>query len=103
METKYAPTPWRAEGFEDLIVNDANNITIAVAPGMNGNNLSESKATAHLIAAAPDLLEALINSIPYMEDLIAMEKAGVDSGFKPNVVKSDLRKAQAAIAKATQP
>lgn len=59
METKYTPGPWRAEGWENLVVNAATGDTIIAMPGgTHGATLGELKANARLIAAAPALLEA---------------------------------------------
>lgn len=53
-----APGPWRAEGWEYLVVNDANGNTLALVPGGN-YGLKTAKATAALMAAAFDLLKEL--------------------------------------------
>lgn len=50
---------------------------------------------AHLIAAAPDLLAALEQALPYVED------AEVLGGFKKGVVDGHLRMIRNAIARAT--
>ena len=60
-----APGPWRAEGWENLVVNDANGNTIALMPGAN-YGLKTAKATAALMSAAFDLLiqlEGLVGQI----------------------------------------
>ena len=56
--TQHTPGPWKAEGWENITVNAASGITITTAAGSANCPLSELKANAALIAAAPDLLEA---------------------------------------------
>jgi hypothetical protein len=48
--------PWRAEGWENLVVNAADGATLSLAAGPRGAELAELKANAALIAAAPELL-----------------------------------------------
>lgn len=62
--------------------------------------LSTSEADARLIAAAPELLEALLDALPYIEDVLAAPAQL--AGFKPGVVQKHAQKARAAIAKATE-
>ena len=60
MKHQHTPGPWRNEGFENLVVNAADGSTIVGTPGASPYApLSEHKANARLIAAAPDLLAAL--------------------------------------------
>jgi hypothetical protein len=59
-ETKHTPGPWKAEGWENLVVNSADGHTMTLAAGGNWADLAELKANARLIAAAPDLLAALV-------------------------------------------
>lgn len=55
--TQHTPGPWRAEGWERLIVNAANGDTIVACPGgAIRASLAELQANARLIAAAPELL-----------------------------------------------
>lgn len=58
-DTKHTPGPWKAEGWESLVVNCAEGYTLTLAAGREGAGLEELKANAALIAAAPDLLAAL--------------------------------------------
>lgn len=51
-------------------------------------------ARARLIAAAPDLLEALIEALPYVES------CEYDNGYKPGAVAKVVRNMNAAILKA---
>ena len=50
--------PYRAEGWENIIVNDADGNTLVACAG---STIEEAKANAALFAAAPDLLDALID------------------------------------------
>ncbi len=56
--TQHTPGPWVATGFEGIVVNASDGLTLALAPGQPGN-LPQMKANAALIAAAPDMLAAL--------------------------------------------
>ena len=59
MNTKHTPAPWKIfRQDEDLIIiNESSRPSIADITG--GNGLEEDEANAKLIAAAPELLEAL--------------------------------------------
>lgn len=54
----------------------------------------ERKANVRLLAAAPELLEALYAALPFVEDLQQ------DDGYKPGYVAATLATLRAAIAKA---
>lgn len=55
---------------------------------------AEHKANARLIAAAPDLLDALLMALPYVECAIA------DPCYKPGAVRKIVEQMSSAIAKA---
>ena len=55
--SKHTPGPWKAEGWESVVVNDTNGNTLVLMPGAS-YGLAAVKANARLIAAAPDLLAA---------------------------------------------
>lgn len=64
MTTKHTPGPWLATGWENTVVNipdthHGGHLTICVYPASGRAPRSEAVANARLIAAAPDLLEAL--------------------------------------------
>ena len=61
-------------------------------------NNDEIIANARLIAAAPDLLAALLDALIYIEDVLA-DKNQL-AAFKPGVVQRHAKAARAAIAKA---
>lgn len=54
-----------------------------------------NQKNAALIAASPDLLDALLIALPFVEDLEA------DEGYKAGAVKKAVATIRAAIAKAT--
>lgn len=68
MEEDYIKAPWHTGGFQNLVVNDANNETVLACPG--GRTLKEMKAKSALIAAAPSLKSALEEAIAYIDDLL---------------------------------
>ena len=72
METKHTPGPW------NIHFNDTGHATSIMADHkicvMQTNNLDECNANAKLIAAAPELLEALIIAI----DALDPEKEHLD-------------------------
>ena len=97
-ESKHTQGPWRTNGCTVEVANAwALRIAGAVPPStLNGyapKSLDEAKANARLIAAAPEMLEALATLIG------CAETDGMDG--KSNVWRSAMIDARAAIAKAT--
>ena len=102
MDAKYTPGPWNI-GSSDLPVSrmsihckghkDSCHSTVAlmVSRGVIGISHDEEFANARLIAAAPDLLEALKDCVAVMDRELAGLKA----------IQPELSSARAAIAKAT--
>jgi len=102
MDVKYTPGPWNI-GSSDLPVSrmsihckghkDSCHSTVAlmVSRGVIGISHDEEFANARLIAAAPELLEALKDCVAVMDRELA--------GLK--VIQPELSAARAAIAKAT--
>ncbi len=102
MNAKHTPGPWNI-GSSDLPVSrmsihckghkDSCHSTVAlmVSRGVIGISHDEEFANARLIAAAPDLLEALKDCVAVMDRELA--------GLK--VIQPELSAARAAIAKAT--
>ena len=68
MAAQHTPGPWRVEGWENVTVNLPNGDTLTTAPGPKNAPLSELKANAALIAAAPDLLNLLERAVGILED-----------------------------------
>lgn len=64
----HTPGPWKTQGFENLIVNSPLDNTIVCSPGSDTGTLIEMKSNARLIAAAPDMLDALKTALHYLSD-----------------------------------
>ncbi len=93
-KTKHTPGPWRTkrEGFSTVYVEariDGGLIQEVAACGPTEAGLEQQEANARLIAAAPELLEALRGIMKLDEDLCS--EGAIEA----------LDKASAAIAKAT--
>ena len=67
---RYAPGPWRAEGWQGIIVNDSTGATLAVAPAGHDYTLEQIKSNARLMASAPELLQALKQARTMLETAI---------------------------------
>lgn len=87
---KHTPGPWVSDG---VYVGPAHLPTLIIV-NPNGMNYAEVLATGNLIAAAPDLLEALREIAEQAEYRL---RKGPDNGDEQT-----LRIARAAIAKATE-
>lgn len=86
MSEKHTPGPWRAEN-SCVICPDGSIVTCCVRGSVDRKNQAEDWATARLIAAAPEMLEALqrlMSPTETMQDALDAAK-----------------QARAAIAKAT--
>ena len=101
MTVRHTPGPWR---YVASIPEDGANCWWLCREGMprleseigcvNGPQCSVTEADARLIAAAPDLLEALQEVLPMLEALLLVDRRQPEPG-------SVGHKARAAIAKAT--
>lgn len=95
-ESKFTPGPWHVGDGNETIVYDANRWAIASATTFHRKHEDgSSEANAKLIAAAPELLEAL-EALKREIILSDVNMDYIDSHFKPW-----LDKARAAIHKAT--
>lgn len=105
MNTKHTPGPWRHDkrGYPHPDVKAANGRNVACTWGVNNQpkttaaaktQMQIARANARLIAAAPELLEALIDCV----SLLAFLEPEVRGGYSPD---GALSKARAVIAKAT--
>ncbi len=104
MSTKHTPGPWRTEreGFSTVYVEariDGGLIQEVAACGPTEAGLEQQEANASLIAAAPDLLEALKEMVA--GDAEAIEEAQALGVPFPEEMLATFKKARAAIARAT--
>ncbi len=65
METKHTPGPWEAIGLDIRNQDDTNIVSLKYEE----NNTDEVEANARLMAAAPDLLEALQIWIRFFDEM----------------------------------
>jgi hypothetical protein len=103
MESTHTPGPWEVRedftpseyGTVEVYKEDGNKwIASALGTHVGPSTKEEVKANAYLIAAAPDLFEALRLALPYIQD--AYEYAFPDADHNENV----LTIAREALAKA---
>lgn len=78
--SSHAPAPWKRDGYKNdavssVIIRDATGFEIA---NVRHWGIRETDASANLIAAAPEMLEAL-------QQLVAVEDAGYKPG--PNMIQ----------------
>ena len=78
---QHTPGPWKAEGWENLVVNCAEGYTLTLAAGRKDSSLSELKSNARLIASAPDLLAALYVSEIALRSCLR-QNVQVDAAFE---------------------
>jgi hypothetical protein len=108
-ETNHTPGPWHvgAGNGEGAIFAESGRIRLeqggtTLYPVANigmGWSAAEDTANAHLISAAPELLDALFNALPYVEDVL--DNPEQLACFKAGVVERHAKAIRAAIAKAT--
>ena len=96
-ETKYTPGPWRTSdefNHESVVGPDRRMVAdCAVLPVAGGDGLEANRSNARLIAAAPDMAEALKACIDALRNLGAHQS--------PNMIgAAALTEARAALAKA---
>ena len=88
----HTPAPWKIDGAHStrvLLINDAKGYAIGEIVD------TRNPANAKLIAAAPDLLEALLTALPYVED---HEESNV---YKRGAVARAVAQIKTAIKQAT--
>lgn len=92
---EHTPGPWTARrmhaGGWDVFDPRGRDVVTVYGGGVG---IESREANARLIAAAPDLLEALIEALPYVES------CEYDNGYKPGAVAKVVRNMNAAILKA---
>ena len=102
-ETIYTAAPWHATEYSSVA-----GCMIAAEPLSKAHqafhatirplsDAEEAKANARLIAAAPDLLEALIRALPYVLDVL--DNPEHLACFKKGTVQADVKAIRAAIAR----
>lgn len=107
--TDHIRGPWRAEGWENLVVNDANGNTVVCCPGgSRGATLDQLQARAALIAAAPEtarhrdtLIDALHDLLTRPTDAAARlrSRAAIEAASVPaDPAAEALRRAESFIA-----
>lgn len=109
MNTKHTPGPWRVTRHNSKLIKvESNNRVIC-------DGFSNEVANASLIAASPDLLEALTLTQKLVEELIirtaSIDRMLLEANKMPfecelgeiTRIKEQTKRNQAAIAKATQP
>jgi hypothetical protein len=88
MKPKHTPGPWRHEGTFDSVVRGADNSYVAVSSGyQKGGWVSLTQANARLIAAAPEMLEALIEAYKINNHWGANNYHKWSDSFEETVVK----------------
>jgi len=66
--SKHTPGPWRYEEFgPNVIIKATKNPMLSVVHSLYQESREQTEANAHLIAAAPELLEALENLLKVHE------------------------------------
>lgn len=86
--SKHTPGPWQRDG---LSISAPQRGVVARCPTVKNGGVFDCSDNAHLIAAAPDLLEALKECLPDLEHYASTHGPGPDRR---------LEQARAAIAKA---
>ena len=93
----HTPAPWKIDGAHStrvLLINDAKGHAIGEIVD------TRNPANAKLIAAAPDLLEALCTALPFVED--HADDHATSGVYKSGAVARAVAEIRAAIDKATK-
>lgn len=103
---EHTPGHWRTEPGDSIVrvaqSGTPNRIICAVSNKTYYQRFDEEdEANARLIAAAPELLEALKYLKPWLEEQVMDESAGLQEGDTPSIRFDKFNEALAAIAKAT--
>lgn len=92
----HTPGPWRLNAGNEIEIMDTSRaVARAVCGGLSGIRLREAEANARIIAAAPDLLEALQWALDELNG-----RTRYDEDVAEQQVENCYRLAEAAIAKA---
>lgn len=76
-KTQHTPGPWKIDDRDGAIFCDDNGVAICYLRNKHEDDLHNSQANARLIAAAPDLLDALQNAymVLYGGNSVSIEDA----------------------------
>ena len=97
--SKHTPGPWRVQG--KIVVSSTNRVVSDPDPGFAGPVRQERPYNARLIAAAPELLEALRGCADMLREAGKDFAVNNPRAARPNLAEIHERVARAAIAKAT--
>lgn len=92
-----ALTNWRVSAGDSLTVFDGNQCKIVsvLTGGISGRTLTEGEATARMISAAPDMLEALQGAM----DILSRAESNASGNPEFDYVGPRVRACRAALAK----
>ena len=101
----YTKAPWRIEwemahgGSSHRVCDstDMGGLSVVATVHFHDDAEGETKASARLIDAAPELLDLLCEALPFVED------AEDDPGFKPGFVKKKVARIRALIERIEEP
>jgi hypothetical protein len=93
MSAKHTPGPWALREDSCVIVDSV--VGYPIAGTRTKRPEDENRANAHLISAAPDLLEALQEITDDYSDRFDLDSPSTNPGIKTSIAR-----ARAAIAKA---
>lgn len=92
--TKFSKGPWLVEmsSRESIYSVDNGEVKMIVSPRQDDMTIEESTANAHLIAAAPEMLEALELALPYLK--VANNDNGLICNVAIDSIESVIKKAR---------
>lgn len=112
--SKHTPGPWAVQKAEDclgrklddlvewVVTGNEHDLWISTGPTWDQDHSEESEANARLIAAAPELLEALVHMVKWHgKRELPTSDSKVESLLPIDQQNDEVRLAMQAIAKAT--
>ncbi len=97
--TKHTPGPWRVEANRSAVYVLAGNFCVATTADERTGNVAPAADNARLIAAAPELLEALTDAAHRIRYLLQFN-ASVIGENEAEDVSAELSRWEAVLAKA---